>query len=332
MRRLPLLVAPLLSFALALSACSGGDSKEPKKEAETTPSVTPSVAPAITSPLTGLAMNKLPKRPVVVVKIDNVSQAAPQDGLDQADMVVEELVEGGVTRLAAFYYSTLPERVGPVRSMRTSDIGIVSPVQARIITSGAAPETIAALRAADVPFVQEGAKGFSRDSSRYAPHNLFADPRTIAPGLAVSDQDPVDYFHFSESNTNPRGKKAASFQAHFGSRSTAWSWTNGAWVNANTFMAPEELFTPDTIVALEVEVTDAGYGGYNGAFVPESHLEGTGKAWIFHEGRMVQGTWTKDAPDATITLSKGDQKLTVPAGKTFVELVPQGEGGVSVGQ
>jgi hypothetical protein len=46
------------------------------------------------------------------------------------DLVVEELVEDGVTRLAAFYYSQLPSKVGPVRSMRASDIGIVSPARA----------------------------------------------------------------------------------------------------------------------------------------------------------------------------------------------------------
>ncbi len=62
--------------------------------------------------------------------MDNTDASAPQLGLGSADMVVEELVEGGLTRLAAFFYSELPGDVGPVRSMRASDIGIVSPVDA----------------------------------------------------------------------------------------------------------------------------------------------------------------------------------------------------------
>ena len=66
----------------------------------------------------------------MVAKIDNTYASAPQIGLGEADMVVEELVEGGLTRLAAFYYSEIPGDVGPVRSMRASDIGIVSPVKA----------------------------------------------------------------------------------------------------------------------------------------------------------------------------------------------------------
>ena len=95
----------------------------------------------------------------MVAKIDNTDSSAPQIGLGSADMVVEELVEGGLTRLAVFYYSQIPGEVGPVRSMRASDIGIVSPVDASVVTSGAAGQTIARIKGAGIPFFQEGAKG-----------------------------------------------------------------------------------------------------------------------------------------------------------------------------
>ena len=65
---------------------------------------------------------------MLAVKIDNSSSSAPQVGLGDAGMVVEELVEGGMTRLAVFYYNDVPSEVGPVRSMRATDIGIVSPL------------------------------------------------------------------------------------------------------------------------------------------------------------------------------------------------------------
>ena len=88
---------------------------------------------AATWPLTGLPVtgdeDAAKTYPVLVTKIDNTYASAPQLGLGKADMVVEELVEGGLTRLAAFFYSQLPTKVGPVRSMRASDIGIVSPVK-----------------------------------------------------------------------------------------------------------------------------------------------------------------------------------------------------------
>jgi len=51
---------------------------------------------------------------VLVVKIDDTTQAHPQIGLEDADIVYIEQVEGGLTRLAAVFSSVIPERVGPV--------------------------------------------------------------------------------------------------------------------------------------------------------------------------------------------------------------------------
>ena len=70
-------------------------------------------------PLTGLPVegddDSEQTHPVLVTKMDNTSASSLQIGLGSADLVVEELVEGGLTRLAAFYYADLPDNVGPVR-------------------------------------------------------------------------------------------------------------------------------------------------------------------------------------------------------------------------
>ena len=83
----------------------------------------------------------------MVAKIDNTDSQQPQIGLGKADLITEELVEGGITRLAVFFYQHLPELVGPVRSMRASDIGIVKPAHAVIVASGAAPPTMRRIKA-----------------------------------------------------------------------------------------------------------------------------------------------------------------------------------------
>ena len=93
--------------------------------------------------------------------------------IERADLTTR-LPGGGMTRLAAFYYSRLPQVVGPVRSMRASDIGIV-PTGAHVVTSGAAAVTLGRINKAGIPFVTEGAKGVYRDNARSAPYNLFAD-------------------------------------------------------------------------------------------------------------------------------------------------------------
>src|SRR5690606_23016228 len=147
-----------------------------------------------TWPLTGLDVDKGDTaslaRPVLVAKIDNTAGSAPQVGLSKADLVVEELVEGGYTRLAVFYYSELPAVAGPIRSMRASDIGIVKPVNGQMVTSGAAGQTIARLNAAGVKFHQEGAAGLSRDTSRSAPYNVMADLAQVAKHAKVDETRP----------------------------------------------------------------------------------------------------------------------------------------------
>ena len=65
-------------------------------------------------------------RPALAFKIDNVGAARPQSGINQADVVYEELVEAGLTRLIAIFQTESPSVVGPIRSARTSDPILIS--------------------------------------------------------------------------------------------------------------------------------------------------------------------------------------------------------------
>jgi len=67
----------------------------------------------------------VPQRPALAVKVDNYAQARPQSGLDMADIVFEEPVEGGITRYVAVFQCQGAPEVGPIRSARNIDIGIL---------------------------------------------------------------------------------------------------------------------------------------------------------------------------------------------------------------
>ena len=125
--------------AVALVACLATAGCTEKDEAAGAPGAQ-STAPGLTVsgewPLTGFpATGTAPRHPVLAVKIDNSENSRPQVGLGQADLVTEELVEGGSTRLAVFYYQRVPRLVGPVRSMRATDIGIVQPAKAVLVAT-----------------------------------------------------------------------------------------------------------------------------------------------------------------------------------------------------
>lgn len=329
--RRTLAAVTLTATALTLAGC-GGDDEEPAADASPQAVAGGSTLDS-TWPLTGLEVtgdeSAAQDHPVIVTKIDNTSSSAPQVGLGSADMVVEELVEGGLTRLAVFFYSDLPDEVGPVRSMRASDIGIVSSAGATVVTSGAAPRTIKRISGAGINFVAEGAAGITRATDRSAPYNVMADLSTISDKIDQQDEvRPDDYLPWGDESDFPQGQKATSVSASFGGHTTEWKYQGGAYQNTNGYAGQGDEFSADNVLVLRVKVGDAGYLDPAGNPVPETEFEGKGEAMLFHGGQLVRGTWQKDGLDGTITLSTKAGKLTVPAGHTWIELVPQDNGGV----
>jgi hypothetical protein len=340
-RRAPLtsassLAALIVTASLVLAGCGGG-SEDSGDQTPASQQVSGSEEVAASWPLTGLPVSGddevEQEHPVLVTKMDNTYASSPQVGLGSADLVVEELVEGGLTRLAAFYYSEIPDLVGPVRSMRASDIGIVSPVGGTMVTSGAAGQTIARIKGAGIQYFAEGSKGFARDSSRSAPYNLFANLSEVATEAAVDATRPDDYLPWGSEEDFPKGQPAKRIAALFGGgHTTNWTYDGKGYVNENTYAASGDEFPADTVLVLRVTVGDAGYLDPAGNPVPETKLEGKGEAMIFHGGRLVRGTWKKTGLDSPITLSTKAGPLDVPAGHTWIELVPAANGNVTFGK
>jgi hypothetical protein len=326
------LPAALVALSLTVAACGGGDDDTSSSDEPHGVANSKAAAPE-TWPLTGLVAKQGADEdhPVLVVKMDNTEASSPQEGLGSADMVVEELVEGGITRLAAFFYSEIPGVVGPVRSMRASDIGIVSPADGTIVTSGGAGVTINRIKGAGIPFVTEGSSGFRRDETRSAPYNLFADLGAVAKATTSKETRPEDYLPWGNEGDFDGGRPALGLMADFGgSHSTEWSFQDGHYSNTNSFAPADDQFTADSVLVLRVDIGDAGYLDPAGNHVPETKFVGDGDALLFHDGKVEQGSWHKDELTSPVTLSTAGGDMKVPAGHTFIELVPIDSKGGSV--
>ena len=136
------------------------------------------------SPFTGLELSpelwlKRPRR-VIAFKVDNNLNARPQSGLQEADTVMEILVEGGMTRFLAFYMDKTSSYVGPIRSARPTDPNLVRPYGGILVVSGATAGLIPAIRELGVPVLEEvSAPTMFRIANRKAPHNLYADTELV---------------------------------------------------------------------------------------------------------------------------------------------------------
>src|SRR5690606_36297470 len=125
----------------------------------------------------------------------------------------------------------IPGEVGPVRSRRASDIGIVSPVGGSMVTSGAADVTLQRIGDAGIDFYSEGDAGFFRASDRSSPYNLFTDLGKVADAAAHTKTRPDDYLPWGIADDLPQGQPATSLSANFsGGHTTSWTFRDGGYV------------------------------------------------------------------------------------------------------
>jgi hypothetical protein len=329
-RRPARFVAALTAGALSLTlAACGGDDEEKKPDSQP---VAGGTELAALWPLTGEPVKgKTPNRPVLVTKIDNTHSSKPQVGLEKADLVTEVLVEGGMTRLAVFFYQNLPKVAGPVRSMRASDVGIVKPAHGLIVASGGAGPTVRRMKAANVPFVTEGGPGYFRAGNRSAPYNLMVSMPKLAKAKKKKAVVPASYLPWGRESDFKGARPAKSINAVFSrSTTTSWRYKGGKYHNQNSFAAAGDKFVPDTILVVRVRQKDAGYRDPAGNAVPETIYTGSGKMLLFHKGQVVSGTWKKGSKQTPIKLRTSAGPIKVPAGHVWIELVPTDKDGGKV--
>jgi hypothetical protein len=340
-------VVPLALGSLLLTGCGGGSSKNSSDGGSTSApassdAASASVAPTPTTwPLTGLsapdgASEK--KHSVYIAKIDNTYDSKPQYGIGQADLVTQELVEGGITRLAVFFYSKLPDKVGPIRSMRLTDIGVAKPLNAKLITSGAAPVTLSGLAKAGVKFIDMNNPNVRRvlDGTHDTLHSVQANlARLGASANQKTATRPEDFFQWG-TDADFQGKgTATTVDTKIGNApgsNDVWKYTAGKYVLQNSYMDPASVYNPDTVIAITVKTSIAPYKDPAGNPVPVTHFEGSGKAVIFHGGQVEKVKWSKDGVEGLPTFTAKDgSEVKIPAGHVWISLVPKGGESVAAG-
>jgi hypothetical protein len=280
----------------------------------------------------------------VAVKIENSIDARPQTGLNSADMVWEEVVEGGITRYLAVFDSKLPPVIGPVRSVRPMDPSIAAPLHGLFAFSGGQhpfPEAAAA-SGLQVLSMDAGAAGFYRTRARRAPHNVYADLQTFLRQANGSHKaPPPPQFVFAGPGEQPTalvsGLPAASLHLTLSGLShPVWTWvpSAGAWArfegSTRAVGSDGQQLRATNVVVLRVDVVNTGYRDPANNPVPETKLLGSGQAVVATGGKTVLATWSKASVGGVLTLRGSDgAPIRLAPGSTWVELVPNRNGSVS---
>ncbi len=334
----------VLGALVFLAACSGGRRLAARASTATTPSTSmPTTTTTSTepsgppSPLTGLpsANPATLGRPALSIKIDNAPDARPQAGLNQADLVTEELVEGGLTRFLASFQSQDTPVVGPVRSARLVDADLLRELGGGIFAfSGAAagelPPIVSTSGAVLITPDTAGA-GFRRDTSRPAPANVFSSTAALyEAGLARDPTLTAPPPLFTYDTTPATGAPASGVTVTFsGAANAVWTWSPATASYTRTedgtphLLADGQTVAATDVVIVSVGVRDSGFVDPAHNPVPEVIVTGSGPCWVLRDGVVEQGTWQRPDASVAMTLTGADgQPLTLRPGRTWLELLP----------
>ena len=318
------------AFAV-LAACSGSTSTS-VDSAPVVTEVTETTVAVVVDPLTGLPNqdSSTLDRPALVVKIDKHPSARPQLGINQADIIFEENVEK-LTRYAAVFHSQGSDPVGPIRSGRLQDINLLGSLNKPLfVWSGGNEKVSRAIKDSDLVdlsyTVANKDGGFGRDSDRSAPHNLIAETTklwTLAPEGASAPQQQFAYRSASDANTSA-SKDIAGVKVSMDGVKVQWDWDETTEeflrIQDGTPVVDTEdvqLAVPNVVV-LEVE--------YSNRYSPTAKTVGDGKAYVFTNGVVYEGTWSRETRLEPFTLKdSAGAVIKLTPGQTFVEVARAGK-------
>jgi hypothetical protein len=265
--------------------------------------------------------------PVLAVKIDNAGPARPQSGLEAADLVYVEPVEGGLSRLLAVFQSRLPPVVGPVRSVRHSDLELLAGFgRPALAFSGEAAALRPLIDQAPVLDASVNARpgAYHRDRSRPAPHNLYADPVRVREGGA-----PARDIGFRFGPPPPGGNPVPDTVVRYPATQLGLQWVpeEARWVmsmdGAPLISASGPRPGAATVVLQQVVVQATNIRDASGMPSPFAVTVGAGEAVVLRDGMAFAGSWSRPAPEAGTTFTlPGGAPLPLAPGPVWVILVP----------
>ena len=322
------LLASFLLSACSIIDGSGGDTGSASQPSS--PAPTPTITYSALSGRVGADGR------VLAVKIDDTKQARPQIGLTDADVVYIEQVEGGVTRLAAIYSSRYPALVGPVRSARISDMELLAQYgKVAFAFSGAQRKLRPVIDNANLFNVgaeREGILVYSRDHSRRAPWNMILHPDTLFERVDKRELDVVigKNLGWSFKKKSKLGSEITEATMRWPATKYRITWSDAyaGWLmeqdGTSKVDASGAPIVASTFVAQVVSITDSEYGDKFGGITPLVTTVGQGKVFIFRDGRVIPGTWSRaTAESGTTFVSDTGEEIPFKAGQIWFALVAQ---------
>ena len=271
--------------------------------------------------------------PVLVVKVDDTRQAHPQIGLENADVVYIEQVEGGLTRLAAVFSSSIPQRIGPVRSARISDIELLEQFgRVGFGYSGAQKlmrPVIASANLEDLGAQTHSSTLYTTDPARIPPYAMVLRADLLMQFVKDRNINLVRSknmgWNFGDAPDGGVEITSAHISWPANSYDVHWSSSENRWLLDHSYQpnvaASGVRLGPRTFVIQLVSITDSIYKDKVGGVTPFSATVGEGRGYILRDGRSFEARWSRpDAASGTSWKLTNGKEITFPRGQIWVAL------------
>ncbi len=283
-------------------------------------------------PLTGTPApgGTVPQRPALAMKVDNYPTARPQSGLDHADIVFEEPVEGGITRLVAVFQCHQGGLVGPLRSARYPDLGIADLLSRPIFAHvGGINPILSLIRSGNL--VDRDLRGWNitqHPPGRVAPYDTYATTAATWATLPSDHTPPAPVFSYGPA---PQGSPVLQVHIPFSWASDeTWTWSaqTSSWHLAYSGVpAANADGTPVTATNVVVQTVQTSVGPWVenslGAHEVEVNATSGGPVLVLRNGEAITGTWSRASLGAPLRLTTtGGAPLPLAPGTTWVSMVP----------
>ncbi len=304
----------------------------------------PEEKPFPVNPLTGERLDNwdsVSRRPLAI-KVENELPARPQSGLLEAELIYEELVEGGATRFICIYLAHDCPAVGPVRSVRPSDIDMVYFLKPLLTCSGGSAQIMRMVESSGIMYVTEDSSFFWRDRTRRRPHNLYTSTELLRRYLAEKNdgfRGPIysglSFLSESGGQTGEEGAppsgSAASITVHYPDRTCTASYnydtSSGRYLRSvggkpHTDMRTGRQLAPTNVVIQFIKAQNSSLKDAAGSPVPVLQVVGSGRCLIFSGGKIFVCQWKKNNRNSpTVYADEQGRPILLRPGQTWVHLV-----------
>lgn len=277
--------------------------------------------------------------PVTGIMIENSPDARPQSGLKDAGVVFEAVAEGGITRFLTLFQEAQPDYVGPVRSVRPYYLQWLQGFDAAVAHVGGSAEALQKIRSEGIKDLDQSFNGgpFQRVAGRYAPHNVYTSLSGLIALGRTKGYESSSFTGFPRKEEKPIVPPAARvidlnisgplYNVHYDYDANKNKYLRSMAGRPHTDEKTGEQIAPKVVIALVVPK-----GIHPNRIHTTYAAIGSGKAYIFQDGGVTEGTWTKgsdkeqiafkDAAGAAIGLNPGQTWISIVGAAPNVTFAP----------